>query len=181
MINRKYLKEIGCKEDMWPETGYNSLKDIAGDKRLAKHLATYEKTGVNPVDTWNLDQVALMWMYERLIVYKKEASNIVDLTFYTILIDDKEYTQGECIDMMVDLGEFLIAEPENLRKNSKAYKKVTSNPHYIKYQELMNAEPAYSEKYEQEINGELQAAEYELSCNKKFWDIWTKLWPVMWW
>lgn len=181
MINRKYLKELGCKEDMWPETGYNSLEEIAGDKRLAKHLVTYEKTGVNPIDTWNFDQVALMWMYERLIVYKKAVTNVIDMTFYTYNIDGKEYTQGECIDMLIELGEYLIAEPDNLSKKSKAYKRVTANPHYVKYHELKNAKPTYSKKYEREIDGYLQAVEYELSCNQKFWDIWAKIWPTMWW
>lgn len=181
MINRKYLKEIGCKEDMWPETGYNSLEEIAGDKRLAKHLITYEKTGVNPIDTWNFDQVALMWMYERLIVYKKAVTGYIDMSFHKYEIDGKEYTQGECIDMLIELGEYLIAEPENLNKNSKAYKKVISNSHYIKDQELQNAEPVYSDKYDDDIEGWLQAEEYKFNCNQKFWDIWAKIWPGMWW
>lgn len=184
MINRKHLKEIGCKEENWPETGYTNYKtdeECLKDKRLKKCLKYENKTGVNPIDTWNLDRVALMWLYERLIEFKEHVTGFINLTYHKFKFEGKEYTQLELIDMMIELGEYLIAEPEHLSKNSKAYKKVTSNPHYLKYNELKEAPDTYSEHYEREISGDLQAEEYNFDCNQKFWNIWAVVWPAMWW
>ena len=88
---RKYLKEIGVNEEYWPETVYTSAKSEVRDFREKEYNKYYDKVGVNPAETWNLGIVALMWLYERLVEYRKHASKTIDLEFHIFKIDNKEY------------------------------------------------------------------------------------------
>ena len=84
---RKYLKEIGINEDHWPETIYTSAKSEVRDFREKEYKKYYEEVGVNPADTWNLSTTAMMWLYERLVEYRKQTEGIINLEFHTFEVD----------------------------------------------------------------------------------------------
>lgn len=54
-------------------------------------------------DCWNLDFSFLDWLEKHLKVYKKDASEIVDLSSPKIEYKDKDYTQEEIINRMLFL------------------------------------------------------------------------------
>ena len=58
-------------------------------------------------DCWNLDLSFLSWLEKHLKVYKKDASEIVDLSSPKIEYKNKNYTQEEIIDRMLFLLEDL--------------------------------------------------------------------------
>ena len=56
-------------------------------------------------DCWNLDFSFLDWLEKHLKVYKKDASEIFDLSSSKIKYKDKDYTQEEIINRMLFLLE----------------------------------------------------------------------------
>lgn len=54
-------------------------------------------------DCWNLDVSFIHWLKERLPVYLKDASSVVNLNCSKITYKDKEYTQEEIIKRMIEL------------------------------------------------------------------------------
>lgn len=61
-------------------------------------------------ECWNLDYELAKWVNEHLKVYKKEASEIVDLNFYKFHYRGKEYTQSQIIDLLIETTDFLIED-----------------------------------------------------------------------
>ena len=114
---RKYLKEIGVNEEYWPETVYTSAKSEVRDFREKEYNKYYDKVGVNPAETWNLSTTTLMWLYERLVEYRKQTEGRINLEFHTFEIDDKEYTQNELLNDLIDMAECILCLPENIKKN----------------------------------------------------------------
>lgn len=157
---RRYLEEIGCKD--YPENIYGNPKD----KRIDEYRKFYEKTGVWKADTWNLNGTAMMWIYERLIQYKEDCN--VDLNYHMFDFDGKKWTQGELIDEMIEIAEYCLWEPDNLSKQSEAYKRLSNNKYY---KELGKFDTWSSrEIYEKQFNVE-----------QSFWKIWAEVYPAMWW
>lgn len=52
-------------------------------------------------DTFNMDGIIIMWMYQCLRFFQDEASKIVNFDFHKFEIDGVELTQRQCIDRMV--------------------------------------------------------------------------------
>lgn len=84
-----------------------------GDKREKKWKKEREKYGFDNRETWNLNTNFYVWLYERLKMYKKHASKIVDLTFYKFEYDGETLTQIECIDRMIEGCKLYIEDDEN--------------------------------------------------------------------
>lgn len=161
---RKYLKEIGINEEYWPETVYTSAKSEVRDFREKEYNKYYDKVGVNPAETWNLSTTTLMWLYERLIEYRKYASKAIDLEFHTFEIDGKEYTQRQLIDDLIDIAECILCLPENIKKNSRVWKRLSKNKYVIECNKL--------EEYSLKDLNDLE---------ERFWKIWLIVFPAMWW
>ena len=161
---RKYLKEIGVNEEYWPETVYTPAKSEVRDFREKEYNKYYDKVGVNPAETWNLGIVALMWLYERLVEYRKHASKTIDLEFHIFKIDNKEYTQKQLLDDLIDMAECILCIPKNIKKNSKVWKRLSKNKYVLEYNKL--------EEYSLEVLNDLEA---------RFWEIWSIVFPAMWW
>ena len=78
------------------------------DKRYGKWMKERKKYGFDSRETWSLDSAFYTWLYERLMMYKKEASKVVNLSFHKFDIDGREYTQIEAIDEMLRLLEKIL-------------------------------------------------------------------------
>lgn len=156
---RKYLKEIGVNEEHWPDTVYTAAKSKVRDFREKEYKKYYNKVGVNPADTWNLSTSAMMWLYERLIEYRKRTEDIIDLDFHTFEVDGMEYTQKQLLDDLIDIAECILCEPENISIKSEVWNRLVNNKYWHKRSndDFMN----YLEK--------------------RFWKIWSIVFPAMWW
>ena len=118
---RKYLKEIGINEDHWPETIYTSANSKVRDFREKEYKKYYEEVGVNPADTWNLSTITLMWLYERLVEYRKQTEGRINLEFHTFEVDGKEYTQKQLLDDLIESAECILCEPEDIARESEVW------------------------------------------------------------
>lgn len=68
-------------------------------------------------DCWNLDVSFIYWLKERLPVFLKDASSVVDLNCRKFIYKDKEYTQEEIIKRMIVLinlmgNDYAFSEPD---------------------------------------------------------------------
>ena len=100
-MSRKYLEDIMPKEEIF---GYHS--EMEG--RHTRWLKQEEIYGFNDIETWCLDVAFAQLIYERLMMYKEVGGSIVDLNYHTFKMDDKEYTELELIDMMLEHCKYVI-------------------------------------------------------------------------
>ena len=174
---RKYLKEIGVNEEYWPETVYTSAKSEVRDFREKEYNKYHDKVGVNPAETWNLSTTTLMWLYERLVEYRKHASKTIDLEFHTFEIDGKEYTQNELLNDLIDMAECILCLPENIKKNSKVWKRLSSNKYIIECNKL-NTSLIVTNSISFSV---IDCEKYINDLEARFWKIWSIVFPAMWW
>lgn len=156
---RKYLKEIGVNEDHWPETVYTSANSKVRDFREKEYKKYYEEVGVNPADTWNLSTTAMMWLYERLVEYRKQTEGRINLEFHTFEVDDKKYTQKQLLDDLIEMAECILCEPENIVIESEVWNRLVNNKYW------------HERSNDNFIN----------DLEKRFWKIWSIVFPAMWW
>ena len=100
---RLYLDKIGLKRKDRPEGWIRPLK------RTVKCLATKFLYNVDPRETYDLDATWRMWLYEHLIMFKKEADQVIDMTEKKWEYDGKMYSQIELIEMMIERLEFALS------------------------------------------------------------------------
>ena len=156
---RKYLKEIGVNEDHWPETVYTSANSKVRDFREKEYKKYYEKVGVNPADTWNLSTTAMMWLYERLVEYRKQTEGRINLEFHTFEVDGIDYTQKQLLDDLIEMAECILCEPENIVIESEVWNRLVNNKYW------------HERSNDNFIN----------DLEKRFWKIWSIVFPAMWW
>lgn len=95
------------------------------DRRYGHWMKQRGKYGFDSRETWSLDSAFFTWLYERLMLYRKEASKIVDLTYYRFNIDGHQYTQIEAIDEMLRLLRKILKHGRpDTDKNRERGKKV---------------------------------------------------------
>ena len=91
---RKYLSDIGLKkEDLY------FLGEAKNDSRYRLFREQREMYGFDERETWNLDIVFFVWLYERLMMYNE--LNIINTDCHKIEYEGAEYTFQECIDTML--------------------------------------------------------------------------------
>lgn len=156
---RKYLKEIGINEDHWPETIYTSANSKVRDFREKEYKKYYEEVGVNPADTWNLSTTAMMWLYERLVEYRKQTEGRINLEFHTFEVDGIDYTQKQLLDDLIEMAECILCEPENIVIESEVWNRLVNNKYW------------HERSNDNFIN----------DLEKRFWKIWSIVFPAMWW
>ena len=101
MIKHPYINELVTevyKDDIWP---FNQ-----------EDYPDCEKYGFNERETYELDSVLVMWLYERLRYFQDVASQTVDFTYHKFDIHGEELTELECIDRMCRLCKEYMYEPE---------------------------------------------------------------------
>ena len=65
-------------------------------------------------ECWNLDFELIKWLNKHLKVYKEESVKAVDLEFHKFKYKNKEYTQLEIINRLIEVTDYLLGdEPYN--------------------------------------------------------------------
>ena len=99
-MNRKYLDDIGVTDrpDTW---AFN-------DGREEKWALQRKEYGFDSRETWNLNYSWHLWLYERLKMFVD--ITIIDLDFHKFKFKEKEYTQREMRDLMLERLKFSFSE-----------------------------------------------------------------------
>ena len=112
-MGRKYLDDIG--ED------YSWVWEPEGSERDELFEKEREIYGFDSRETWSLDYVFYMWLYERLKMYIEYAGEIVNLNFHKFIYKEKEYTQLELINMMIERLEFYFEKGDSFDLSEEEY------------------------------------------------------------
>lgn len=97
----KYLDDLGLKIE---EYGTNFMPD--NDERSESWSKQREEYGFDERETWNLDRAFIEWIYTRFMMYKEIC--IVDTDYHKIPYRDKEITQREAIDKVLNLAKEML-------------------------------------------------------------------------
>lgn len=106
--DRYYLDKIGVVGGIPLESTDNRRKQYRKERK---------KYGFDQRDTWHLNQTMYELLYERLCLYKKEASKHIVLDFHKFDYQGQTRTQLELIDILLDkLRIALTVEDYDLTK-----------------------------------------------------------------
>lgn len=96
MNSRYYIDELGIKFKDTPQ-GWcqNDSRQDCWDKEKDIY-------GFDQKETWCLYHTMDLLLYERLCMFKKYASETIDLSFHKFKYKEEELTQGECIDRIIE-------------------------------------------------------------------------------
>ena len=108
MSRHKYFEDIENKSFEHPSKWGNLINDA----RQKTWYNERRKYGFDSRETWNLNSVFYIWLYEHLMMYKEKASKIVDLEFYKFEYKGETLTQIECIDRMIEGCKLYIQDSE---------------------------------------------------------------------
>lgn len=115
-MGRKYLDDIG-EDYSWVWKPEGSERDELFEKER-------EIYGFDSRETWNLDCVFYMWLYERLKMYIEYAGEIVNLNFHKFVYKEKEYTQLELINMMIERLESYFKKEDLFVSSEEEYEPI---------------------------------------------------------
>lgn len=115
-MGRKYLDDIG--ED------YSWVWEPEGSERDELFEKEREIYGFDSRETWSLDYVFYMWLYERLKMYIEYAGEIVNLNFHKFDFKGKEYTQLELINMMIERLESYFKKEDLFVSSEEEYEPI---------------------------------------------------------
>ena len=115
-MGRKYLDDIG-EDYSWVWKPEGSERDELFEKER-------EIYGFDSRETWSLDYVFYMWLYERLKMYIEYAGEIVNLNFHKFVYKEKEYTQLELINMMIERLEFYFKKGDLFVSSEEEYEPI---------------------------------------------------------
>ena len=115
-MGRKYLDDIG--ED------YSWVWKPEGSERDELFEEERKIYGFDSRETWSLDYVFYMWLYERLKMYIEYAGEIVNLNFHKFVYKEKEYTQLELINMMIERLESYFKREDLFVSSEEEYEPI---------------------------------------------------------
>ena len=95
----KYLEELGAEKLNW-----------VNDDRLPIWEEERRVYGFDERETWSLDFAFYEWLYERLMMFRDRAENIIDLDYSRFQYNGQEYTQRQLIDMMLKRLRIVLTE-----------------------------------------------------------------------
>lgn len=107
-----YLEQLGIP---LKKCGVNFLDNT--DKRCQDWKEFKALYNVDPRATWQLYATYIEWIYENVKAYKELAQEVIDLNYHTVEIEDKTYTQGQVIDMILNTCEEYFKGSEDYRIN----------------------------------------------------------------
>lgn len=145
-MGRKYLDDIG-EDYSWVWKPEGSERDETFEKER-------EIYGFDSRETWNLDCVFYMWLYERLKMFVKIGGQVIDLNYNKFDFKGKEYTQLELINMMIEKLEYYFNEDV---RDSKI------------------------DEYRKQGMGIVEADNKAYEPIKEIGEIWALVLPTMWW
>jgi hypothetical protein len=112
MQKNKYLDELGLNIK---DYGTNRINEdnTERSKRWEEQRQLY---GFDDRETWSLDVYFAEWLYSHLMMYKESAGEVINLKFYKFTWDNKEITQLEAIDMLIDAAkDYILAESKYMK------------------------------------------------------------------
>ena len=115
-MGRKYLDDIG--ED------YSWVWEPEGSERDELFEKEREIYGFDSRETWSLDYVFYMWLYERLKMYIEYAGEIVNLNYHKFDFKGEEYTQLELINMMIERLESYFKKEDLFVSSEEEYEPI---------------------------------------------------------
>lgn len=115
-MGRKYLDDIG-EDYSWVWKPEGSERDELFEKER-------EIYGFDSRETWNLDCVFYMWLYERLKMFVEIGGQVVDLNYHKFDFRGKEYTQLELINMMIERLEFYFKKEDLFVSSEEEYEPI---------------------------------------------------------
>lgn len=145
-MGRKYLDDIG-EDYSWVWKPEGSERDETFEKER-------EIYGFDSRETWSLDYVFYMWLYERLKMFVEIGGQVVDLNFHKFDFKGKEYTQLELINMMIERLEYFFNE---------------------------DARDSKIDEYRKQGMGIVEADNKAHEPIKEIGEIWALVLPAMWW
>lgn len=145
-MGRKYLDDIG-EDYSWVWKPEGSERDELFEKER-------EIYGFDSRETWSLDYVFYMWLYERLKMFVEIGGQVVDLNFHKFNFKGKEYTQLELINMMIERLEYYFNE---------------------------DARDSKIDEYRKQGMGIFEADNKAYEPVKEIGEIWALVLPAMWW
>lgn len=117
-MGHKFLDDIGFDLDWGTD----------GDKRNSIWAEQREKYGVDERDTWNLDITMMALLYERLMLYKKVANEIIDLEFHEIEVEyngeSNTLTLLDWIDRLLEMLEHYLTSNTVLEEEEYSSHKI---------------------------------------------------------
>jgi hypothetical protein len=105
-MNRKYIDDLGIKYENTPQGGNPQ------DKRQERWKKEREIYGFDERETWSLDYSLELWLYERLSMFNEITEGTINKTFHKFIYKDKEITQQDCIDMILENLKYILTEDE---------------------------------------------------------------------
>ena len=114
----RFLEELGLPIE---KCGTNFCGNE--DRRYGRWMKQRKEYGFDSRETWCLNHSFLQWLYERLMMYRKEASKIVDLTYHKFEIEGKTYSQIEAINRMIENLEYVLLKGDDFDCDEEAAKK----------------------------------------------------------
>lgn len=161
-MNRKYLDDLNVKDrwDLWTYRG----------KTKNAHNNFRKVYGVDPRETFALNETFLEWLYERLMAYKGFASKVVDLKSDVYLYDweGEKYTQYDLIEKcLANLKEYLL-----YKGNSKLYVEA----HFKEYTDLENID-----SWDSRLTADSKIEEVLTNNAYKAAEMFIVMLPGMWW
>lgn len=145
-MGRKYLDDIG-EDYSWVWKPEGSERDETFEKER-------EIYGFDSRETWNLDCVFYMWLYERLKMFVEIGGQVVDLNYNKFDFKGKEYTQLELINMMIEKLEYYFNE---------------------------DARDSKIDEYRKQGMSIVEADNKAYEPIKEIGEIWALVVPAMWW
>ena len=115
-MGRKYLDDIG--ED------YSWVWKPEGSERDETFEREREIYGFDSRETWSLDYVFYMWLYERLKMFVEIGGQVVDLNYHKFDFKGKEYTQLELINMMIERLESYFKKEDLFVSSEEEYEPI---------------------------------------------------------
>lgn len=159
-MKRKYLDEIGLT-DRW---------DTWNDSR-GEYAAIREEYGVDPRETFSLDNTFYEWLYEHLKMFMEEADPVVDMDSPITPRwewDGRNLSQREAIFLMIDLlNEYFLFQTDSEEYCRQHFHECTELTDVASEENMTKAYGACEDQAEQKA---LQAAE-----------LFVKVLPAMWW
>lgn len=115
-MSRKYLDDIG-EDYSWVWKPEGSERDELFEKER-------EIYGFDSRETWSLDYVFYMWLYERLKMFVEIGGQVVDLNYHKFDFKGKEYTQLELINMMIERLEYYFKKGDLFVSSEEEYEPI---------------------------------------------------------
>lgn len=109
----KYLEDI---EVNIHNTPYGWLENN-NDNRIPKWKKDYKKYGFDSRETWSLDYTFVLWLYQRVKMYNDITNNIIDKNHHKFNYREKEYSQQEMINILLNKCEKYIKDDKEDLKN----------------------------------------------------------------